>query len=163
MLREDEQGLGIGVLVGCATIIFAIIVVAGVGIFLLLSGGEGGTSSGLATYPGAQEVTGMSPEDAMMVSGGEVPEGWSGKVYTTSDPVNTVASWYRDQMGGWTNVMDTTMDLSQLGMGMEGIVVMLAYSKGDDGVVIMITDAVPEYDTLISVASGPASGLEVIS
>ena len=136
-------------------IIVAIVVVAavavGVGAYVVTrcGGGPGGTS----VYPGAQEFTQMTIEQAMQQSGQSLPTGWSGKLYTTSDSVSSVMSWYRTEMTGWEKVFDNTIEYSGISIG------VLVYTKGNDATVIS-TYAATGVGTVIMVASGPASGLE---
>ena len=83
-MRADEHGLGTGAIIGI------VVVVAGVGAVLLLGGGSAGPG-GLAVYSGAQEFTEMTIEQAMAMSGQQLPPGWSGKIYTTLDSTAAVA------------------------------------------------------------------------
>ena len=60
-------------------------------------------------------------------------------------------------MAGWTNVMDNTLDLFQFGA--EGTVVILAYTKGNDGALITAYD-ITGYGTVLVLLSGPAADLK---
>lgn len=154
-MEMDERGLGTGALVGIVVAV-VVVVAAVVGVILLAGGGGAVGPGGIAVYPGSEEFTGMTLEQAMSMSGEQLPASWSGKIYTTSDSASTVANWYRTQMAGWTKVMDNTMDLSQYGG--EGTVVVLAYMKGNDGALIATYD-ITGYGTMFMLLSGPAADL----
>lgn len=157
--NEDERARArYGAIVGIVVAVVVVVVVVAVAAVLLLGGGGVGPG-GLAVYPGAQEFTAMSLEDAMAMSGQQMPPGWSGKIYTTSDSASNVASWYRTNMPGWTKIMDNTIDLSQPPFYAEGIVNILAYTKGNDGAMITAVE-VTGYGTVIMLLSGPAADLE---
>lgn len=158
-----ERGLGTGALVAIIVgVVVAIVVPVTIAAVLLMGGGAdsgGGVGpSGLPVYSGAQEFTQMSLEDAMAASGQQLPTGWSGKIYTTSDNANNVTVWYKANMPGWTKVMDNTMDLSQFGA--EGTVIILGFTKGNDGAMITLYEVTGSGVTVIVLLSGPASDLE---
>jgi hypothetical protein len=145
---------------GIAPLIIVVIVVVavavvGVGAYIVTRGGGG--PGGTSVYPGAQEFTQMTIEQALQQTGQSLPAGWSGKIYTTSDSASSVMSWYRTQMTGWEKVFDNTIDYEYGGYSYS--VGILAYTKGSDGAFILTFEATG-VGTVIVVASGPASGLE---
>jgi len=151
-MKMKQKGIAPLIIVA---VVVVVAVVAGVGAYVVTRGGGG--PGGTSVYPGAQEFTQMTIEQAIQQSGQSLPAGWSGKIYTTSDSVSSVMSWYRTEMAGWTNVFDNTIDYEYGGYAYS--IGILAYTKGNDGTFIA-TYAATGVGTVIVVASGPASGLE---
>jgi hypothetical protein len=140
---------------GIAPLIIAVVVIvvaAGVGVGAYVAtrgvGGPGGTSA----YPGAQEYTGMTIDQLAGMTGQQVPTGWSGSVYTTSDSVSSVMSWYRTQMAGWETVMDNTFEYGGYSMS------ILECTSGSDATIVCAFQYTG-VGTIIAVLSGPASSL----
>jgi len=98
-------------------VIVIVIAAAGVGGYLILGGGGGGAPGGLAEYPGAESYN---------IPSEYLPEGLEAKVYSTSDSVSDVMTWYKGHMSGWT--LDNTHSSEAYGL--------LVYTKGDDGAAI---------------------------
>lgn len=130
------------------TVAVAVIVaMAGLGYYLWPEGGPEGLWPGgapsLPKYPGAQVVPSGTTS--------QLPTGWSAEVYSTSDSVSDVMSWYRTQMSGWETVQDTTMSLGGI------TYYILACANGDDAAAIVAAEA--EGLTAIVLAAGPREGL----
>jgi hypothetical protein len=135
-----------------AVVVVVVVAVAGVGTYVVVTRGGGGPG-GTSVYPGAQEYTEMTIEQLAGMVGQEVPTGWSGKIYNTSDSVSSVMSWYRTQMAGWTKVYDNTIEYMDISFG------ILEYTSGNDATIVWAEEATG-VGTIIVVMSGPASGLE---
>ena len=142
---------------GIAPLIIAVVVIVvaagvGVGAYVATRGGGGGGPGGTSVYPGAQEYTGMTINQLAEMSGQQMPAGWSGSVYTTSDSVSSVMSWYRTQMSGWETVMDNTFEYGGYSMS------VLVYTSGNDATVVCAFQYTG-VGTIIEVLSGPASSI----
>ena len=147
-MKNETKGIAPLIIV---VVIVVAVVVAGVGAYIVTRGGGG--PGGTSVYPGAQEYTGMTIEQLAAMVGQEVPTGWSGKIYNTSDSVSSVMSWYRTQMAGWTKVYDNTIEYMGMSFG------ILEFTSGNDATVVW-AEQVTGVGTIIVALSGPASGLE---
>ena len=128
-----------------AIAVIVIAVIAGVTIFFLMTRGVK-----VPVYPGAIENVEAS---AIMKSGieklGTFGAGVEGKVYTSTDSVVTIASWYRSKMAEqrWTKENDL---VDPGGRG-----AFLAFKRGNDGaVIIVLAPWAPETLTSIVIFSG---------
>jgi hypothetical protein len=83
-----------------------------------------------------------------------------GGAYSTTDSVDTVISWYREQMAGWTKVYDnvTTYEL----MGYQWSMGWLGYETGDKGAIILAMSGGTVEGTVVIYVEGPRGLFENI-
>ena len=146
-MRMKEKGVSTAVLVAVPIIIVVAIVVPVVTI-VLLKGGDGGVLATVPVYPGAQLMENVNVEQELASAGITLPAGWSGKSYTTTASPETVASWYRIQMAGWTKVIDNTTESQGT------TVYALRWEKGNDAAVINVF-SYPGYGNILLIVAGP--------
>ncbi|HID60671.1 MAG TPA: hypothetical protein EYP46_02285 [Hadesarchaea archaeon] len=136
-----------------------VIVTAGVGYFLLVaptvpgggpSGGQpgGAEEMGIPIYSGAAWFS--VPND--MKSGFGIPSDLPCDGYTTSASPEDVVGWYKDQMGGWELMTESsTSPPDQPGL----TIYMLHYKKGENGAFIFTMSDPHIGETVLGIVSGP--------
>jgi hypothetical protein len=140
-------------------VVVIIVIVAVVAYFLT----QPGPVAEFPVYPGAEVYAEMTPQMAASTYANvSLPAGAEirGGAYSTTDSVDTVISWYRGQMAGWTKVYDNVATYEIMGYQLS--IGWLGYETGDKGASILAMSGGTVEGTVVVYLEGPKSLFENI-
>lgn len=97
-------------------------------------------------YPGAQKCQEISVGEFIQMIDSNVPEDWSGEVYTVPGNTEDITGWYIKQMEGWTLVLDKPINNGHI----------LVFISPGRGVMVTSYDH-PQIGTLLGIFSGSST------